>query len=160
MHKYEKNLEKLISFHLNPSFSLQLFSVEDRRESSWWGFERRMPRSDSRQVGRKARTAVNPPQWNVTLGIYWHRSVSPKMECAVQTDAIKSFFFTLVFQHKLIPLCVVLHRATCKVCGTDKWAQALPLAAWELLTTPWSTWTMTADPLHPSQPQHRSSGSE
>lgn len=58
------------------------------------------------------------------------------------------------------PPCVVLLRATCKVCGTDRWAQALPLAAWALLTTPWLTWTTTVDPLHPSQLQPQSSGSE
>lgn len=55
---------------------------------------------------------------------------------------------------------VAVHRATCKVCGTDRWAQAPPLAAWAQPTTPWLTWTMTADPLHPSQLQPQWFGSE
>lgn len=60
----------------------------------------------------------------------------------------------------LISPCLVLLRATYKVCGTDRWTQVLPLAAWALPTTPRSTWTMTPAPPRPLQLQPRSSGSE
>lgn len=144
----------------------QLSSVRDRRESSWCGSERRTPRNDSRQVGRKAHTVVNPPQSNATPGTYWHRSVSPDMACAVVTSSLFLFQVTLqagnvpIFLSLISPPVVLPFRATYKVCETDRWELVLPLAASAPSTKPWSTWTTTPAPRFPSQPRLPSSESE